>query len=164
MSIHDPCLRLHDFCQGHKAFDHSSIEPGVVANVSMPQISKTTCVSDTKLLHHWYSWTMDTYTFPGPVIVAHVSLVQNSEITPYIRFTWLKNDTTEIQELKYHKMNMILPKKWQNDTGWKKFLFCMFLYQNIKRWSCVQNCIDLLLCLLPVVVFLQRWPQKCYFI
>ena len=38
-----------------------------------------------------------TYTFPGPVIVAHVSLVQNSEITPYIRFTWLKNETAEIK-------------------------------------------------------------------
>ena len=40
----------------------------------------------------------NTYTFPGPVIVKQLSLVQNSEITPYIKFTWLKNDIAEIRE------------------------------------------------------------------
>ena len=42
--------------------------------------------------------TKNTYTFPGPVIVKQFSLVQNSEITPYIKFTWLKNDIAEIKK------------------------------------------------------------------
>ena len=47
-----------------------------------------------------YINTSDTYTFPGPVIVRQLSLVQNSEITPYIKFTWLKNDIAETRQKK----------------------------------------------------------------
>ena len=43
-----------------------------------------------------------TYTFPGPVIVKQFSLVQNSEITPYIKFTWLKNDIAATEEKYIH--------------------------------------------------------------
>ena len=59
--------------------------------------------------------TCSTYTFPGPVIVAQVSLVQYSDITSYNRFTWLKKDiAVKEKEKRYFQRNIISLRPCQN--------------------------------------------------
>lgn len=81
-------------------------------------------------IFHTYEWMtiFHTYTFPGPVMEAHVVAVQYSDITPYIKLTWLKK---EIAEKENHAVNKIIP--WHLTSVW------MTDTDNCHCYTCLQS-------------------------